>query len=144
MRMGRIEYYIMYMWAFWGCVWDSTSLDVSDLFKGHEQLTSCWALNTVTCFHCYMYYIEKLGISHFVQWGVGPSELPHGGQESYGGRHQGVWYTMPSAWNSKLFYVYQINGNKHMKPALLSGRYQALSDWPVLRRATFKVSRYLK
>ena len=37
--------------------------------------------------------------------------------------------------------IYHTNGNKQ---ALLSASCQALSDWPVLRRATFKVSRYLK
>ena len=47
-------------------------------------------------------------------------------------RHEGVQYTMTSAWDSKLFYIYHINGNKQ---ALLSGSCQLLSDWPVLRRS---------
>ena len=40
------------MWAFWGLSEIQTLLDVSDVFKGHEDLTSCSALSTVTCFRC--------------------------------------------------------------------------------------------
>ena len=43
---GRIEYYICLCGHFGGVSEIQTSLDVSDLFKGHDEIS------TVTCFRC--------------------------------------------------------------------------------------------
>ena len=48
----RIKYYICLCVHLGGVCEIQTSLDVSDLFKGHEELTSCSALSIVTCFCC--------------------------------------------------------------------------------------------
>ena len=47
---GRIEYYICLCGHLYGVSELQSSLDVSDLFKGHEELTSCSAL-----MHSYMF-----------------------------------------------------------------------------------------
>ena len=52
---GRIEYYI-YLCGHFGAVSElQTSLDVSDLFKGHEELTSCSAF-----MHSYMFPLQDV------------------------------------------------------------------------------------
>ena len=62
-----------------GCVSEiQTSLDVSDLFKGHEELTSFSAL-----MHSYLFpFLEVLyrHVENLTFRTVGCTELPHGGQ----------------------------------------------------------------
>ena len=51
--------------------------------------------------------------------------------------------TMTSAWDSELLSIIPTEASK-LCSRQLSTPGQGLSDWPVLRRATFKVSGYLK
>ena len=52
---GRIEYYICLCGHLGDVSELQTSLDVSDLFKGHEEMTSCSAL-----VHSYLFPLLKL------------------------------------------------------------------------------------
>ena len=51
-ELGLIDYFICLCGHFGGVSEIQTSLDVSDLFKGQEEMTSCSVLSTATCFRC--------------------------------------------------------------------------------------------
>ena len=75
---GRIEYYICLCGPLGGVSEIETSLDVSHLFKGHEELTPCSALS-----HSYLFpLLDVLNrqAGNLTFWTVRCTKLPHGGQ----------------------------------------------------------------
>ena len=82
---------------------------------GHEELTSCSSVK-----HSYLLPLLDVvyrQVGNLPFWSVSCTEFRHGGQSSYSGRHSGSW--------------------EHNDISC-----QTLSDWPVLGRVTFKVSRF--
>ena len=108
------------------------------VIKGHEELTSCSSLMNSFLFPLLDILYRQVGNLSF--WTVRCTEFRHGGQYSYSGCHQGARNTMTSAWDSEIFYLSDLSYQRNQASFALS----QLSDRPVSRRATFKVSRYLK
>ena len=98
---------ILSMWSSWGCVWDPNLIGCFRIKNMSWKVTKNWPLVhlscTVTCFRWWMYYIDKLWISHFGQWVV-PNFVMAASNHMVAAI-QGTGNTMTSAWYSELIYL---------------------------------------
>ena len=95
--------------------------------------------------HSYLFPLLDLlyrQVGNLSFWTVRCIEFRHGGHNHIVAaiRELGTQCHQREIPSLSIYLIYHTNGNKQ---ALLSGNCQALSDWHVLRRATFKVSRNL-
>ena len=76
----RIEYYICLCGHLGGVSEVQTSLDVSDLFEGHKELTLNWPRLscTVTCFCCYINELIYRKVGDLLFWIARCTGLRHG------------------------------------------------------------------
>ena len=115
------------------------------VIKGREELTS-WSSHM----HIYLFplldvlyrQVENLSFEH---WRV--PNFVMAASNHIVAAIQGAGNTMTSAWDSELIYLSDLSYQRKQAsyaPSQLSTSGRGLSDWAVLRRATFKVSGYLK
>ena len=115
------------------------------VIKGREELTSCSSLIDSHMFPLLDVLYRQVGNLSFGQWLV--PNFVMAASNHIVAAIQGAGNTMTSAWDSELIYLSDLSyQRKQAGYALsqLSTPGQGLSDWPVLRCATFKVSGYLK
>ena len=116
-----------------------------NVIKGREELTFCSSLIHSHMFPLLDVLYRQVGNLSFGQWRV-PNFVVAASNHIVTAI-QGAGNTMTSAWDSELIYLSDLSYQwKQAGYALshLSTPAQGLSDWPVLWRATFKVSGYLK
>ena len=115
------------------------------VIKGREKLTSCSSLIHIHMFPLLDVLYRQVGNLSFGQWCL--PNFVMAASNHIVAAIQGAGNTMTSAWDSKLIYLSDLSSQrKQASYALsrLSTPGQGLSDWPVLQRATFKVSGDLK
>ena len=111
------------------------------VIKGREELTSCSSLIHSHMFPLLQVLYRQVENLSFGQWGV--PNFVMAASNHIVAAIQGAGNTMTSAWDFELIYVSDLSYQRKQARDALS-QLLALSDWPVLRRMTFKVSGFLK
>ena len=114
------------------------------VIKDREELISCSSVIHSHMFPLLDVLYKQVGNLSFGQWRV--SNFVMASSNHIVAAIQGAENTMTSAWDFELIYLSDLSyQRKQASYALsqLSTPGQGLSDWPALRRATFKLSGYL-